>query len=81
MSELGSIATEMGFFRRVHFYPDSGLNGRNADASGRGLLVFAAVFYATSYPAEARDQTRTNVNDLDRETLILLELPGSSLRS
>ena len=23
-----------------------------------------------------REQTRTNVNDLDRETLILLELPG-----
>ena len=23
-----------------------------------------------------RQQTRTNVNDLDRETLILLELPG-----
>jgi hypothetical protein len=27
-------------------YPDSGLNGRNADPSGRGLLRFAAVFYA-----------------------------------
>jgi hypothetical protein len=28
-----------------------------------------------------REQTRTNVNDLDWETLILLELPGRVLRS
>lgn len=28
-----------------------------------------------------REQTPTNVNDLDRETLILLEFPGRVLRS
>jgi hypothetical protein len=28
-----------------------------------------------------REQTSTNVNDLDRETLILVELPGRVLRS
>jgi hypothetical protein len=33
----GSIATGMARPRRVRFCPDSGLNGRNADPSGRGL--------------------------------------------
>jgi hypothetical protein len=36
---------------------------------------FAAVFYATSYPAKPGEQTRTNVNDLDRETLICSNFP------
>ena len=35
---FGSIATEMARPRRVPFYLDSGLNGRNANPSGRGLL-------------------------------------------
>ena len=41
---------------------------------------FAVVFYATSYPPP-REQTRTNVNDLDRETLILFEFPARVLRT
>jgi hypothetical protein len=32
-------ATEMARPRRVRFYPDSGLNGRNAEPSGRGPLA------------------------------------------
>jgi hypothetical protein len=41
-----------GRLRRVRFYPDSGLNGRNADLSVAACWRFAAVFYAASYPSE-----------------------------
>jgi len=42
---------------------------------------FVAVFHATSYPAETREQTRTNVKYLDREALTLLEFSARVLRS
>lgn len=56
-------------------------DGRNAGPSVEAYWRFAAVCRATSYPAEPPEQTCTNVNDLDRETLILLEFSGRVLRS
>ena len=47
-----SIATEMACPRRVRFYPDSGLNDETRTRPVEACWRFAAVFYATSYPAE-----------------------------
>ena len=44
-------------------------------------LADGLTFWPPVIRQKPREQTRTNVNDLDRETLILLELPGRVLRS
>ena len=46
---------------------------RDADSPGGGLLAVRGGLYATSYPSETREQTRTNVNELDRGSLTLLD--------
>jgi hypothetical protein len=80
-SVLWPFANEMACPRRARFYPDSGLNEETRTRPVEACWRFAAVFHATSYPPETREQTRTNVNDLDREMLILLEFGGRLLRS
>ena len=64
-------------FPQPAFNPYSGLKRTKS----RTLFAVRGDFYAASYPAETREQTRTNVNDLDRETLILREFPAKALRS
>ena len=54
---------------------------RNGSIATEACWRFAAVSHPPVIRQKPREQTRTNVNDLDRETLNLLELPGRVLRS
>ncbi|GAC1559748.1 MAG: hypothetical protein NVS2B7_34250 [Herpetosiphon sp.] len=77
-----SFATEMAYPCRVRFWPDSGMTDETQTRPVEAL--FGSLRRSSMPPVirqKPREQTRTNVHDLDRETLILLECPGRELRS